>query len=77
MNFKKLDILKGKIVIRTKASCNGDRSFMNYPIAIVDVIDDVVYYRNNKKDKVRILSADYNDQHWSEVSEKFINDLWE
>lgn len=68
-NFK---LAEGKAIVRTKAvSRNGflDRSFMGDPILVLDFQDRICVYKDNFG--TRILPADYLDEHWQLIPDKY------
>lgn len=83
----KAEELVGKLAvrIRTLPASSGfgilqdrseDSSFTHDAIYIDGVENDVVYYREKPTSEVRILSARYRDDHWREVTLRFMPKIW-
>lgn len=57
----------GKMIVRTKARSNGDRSYMSDPSLVIAVGEHHAIIKTKWSDKNSILPADLMDEHWEEV----------
>lgn len=76
----KLDKLIGKHAIRTAPGPGGDRTYLSTPVAVDSIVDGVIYIKDisDQNDiKIKILEADYNDENWAPVSNKYTKQLSE
>lgn len=62
--------------IGSRIEAEYDRSYMTAPIKIERVMNHHAYYSDYPNGNLKILPADYFDEHWEVCDEEFAKQYW-